>query len=124
MSKTQPFEEFDKLEEMVSDIIIEDLNKSVVAQLKKLRTAIQEIKASKIQELEMAKKKTLENRQKRLKEVWSNFIEWADREEDLDEIEDRLNEWLDEIHGEDGFGTEGQNDPRGDSRDLDTRPRI
>lgn len=33
------------------------------------------------------------------------------------ELADEFNEWMDKLYGEDFFGTEGQNDPRGDHRD-------
>ena len=68
-------------------------------------------------------KKEEEKLRNRLKEVFIKFVEWTDKE-DLKEIKDRLNEWLDEYHGEDRFGTEGQLDPRGDARDIERKPRI
>ena len=33
------------------------------------------------------------------------------------ELLSNMNEWLDELHDQDTFGTEGQLDPRGDQRD-------
>lgn len=36
---------------------------------------------------------------------------------DVRELTDEFNDWMDKLRGEDFFGTEGQNDPRGDHRD-------
>lgn len=57
-------------------------------------------------------------KEKRLIEVWGNFVAWAKSHDYLDEMKERLNDWLDELHGNDSFGTEGQSDPRGDCREL------
>ena len=40
----------------------------------------------------------------------------ANDEDDATMISESLDEMLDDIHGGDGFGTEGQSDPRGDGR--------
>lgn len=48
------------------------------------------------------------------------FATWIDEHaKDLDkrELADWLNDKLDELLGDDAFGTEGQCDPRGDHRD-------
>ena len=62
----------------------------------------------------------------RLREVWSNLLDFAEgvSPEAMDEIRERLDAWLDDWHSEDYFGTEGQCDPRGDAREIKTRPRI
>lgn len=57
----------------------------------------------------------------RLIEVWKNFVEYADGDA-LDGLRMALDEWLDDLAGSDFFGTEAQNDPRGDGRDK--QPRI
>lgn len=36
---------------------------------------------------------------------------------ELDQLAVEFNEWMDNLFGEDYFGTEGQLDPRGDHRD-------
>lgn len=40
-----------------------------------------------------------------------------DKQIDTKELVDEFNAWMDRLHGEDFFGTEGQADPRGDHRD-------
>lgn len=40
-----------------------------------------------------------------------------DNPDDVEEWSSVLEEMLDDLHGTDFFGTEGQNDPRGDFRD-------
>lgn len=62
----------------------------------------------------------------RLQEVWTNLLDFAEgvSPEALEDVRDKLNEWLDSWHGEDYFGTEGQCDPRGDARETDMRPKI
>ena len=59
----------------------------------------------------------LNKKQKRLLEVFTKFVEWCDDSDALESAADKLDEWMDEIHSDDGFGTEGQNDPRGDGRE-------
>jgi len=56
--------------------------------------------------------------QRRLKRVLERIMDVAEEDEDfLDFICDELDKSLDTYNGEDGFGTEGQNDPRGDFRE-------
>jgi len=69
----------------------------------------------------MAKK--TEKIKKRLIEVFTIWIEQSDDYE-IKEIQEQLNDWLDEWHRDDRFGTEGQCDPRGDARDLPSIPKI
>jgi len=60
------------------------------------------------------KPKTVEE----LNKVWSNLMEMAKNDEgDCEVIADCFNEMLDELLGDDFFGTEGQMDPRGDHRE-------
>ena len=40
----------------------------------------------------------------------------SDGKESIKVISDSFNDWLDELNSNDWFGTEGQNDPRGDNR--------
>ena len=54
---------------------------------------------------------------KRIKRVLERIMDNVDRDKDfarymLDELENTLDQW----HMDDGFGTEGQDDPRGDFR--------
>ena len=56
---------------------------------------------------------------KTFRDVMLNIIvtfESASKDEKKFWIEE-LNKWLDELRDNDFFGTEGQNDPRGDNRD-------
>jgi len=49
--------------------------------------------------------------------VLERMIEMAKaNEDDADMFAEVLDDALDDIHGSDGFGTEGQDDPRGDFR--------
>lgn len=79
----------------------------------KSRPSLQTLKAAEVED-------KLRNR---LREVWNNFVDGADDSE-LADIKHRLNEWLDELNSQDVFGTEGQNDPRGDQRNVRNRPSI
>lgn len=66
----------------------------------------------------------MDQKKARLKEVWNSLIDYIDTDDVLDETSRNLEEWLDTLHGEDYFGTEGQCDPRGDGREVEHRPRI
>ena len=46
------------------------------------------------------------------------FADWVKKEpaESRRDLTQRFNRWMDELSNEDAFGTEGQNDPRGDQR--------
>jgi hypothetical protein len=56
--------------------------------------------------------------QRRLLAVLNRLIVMADDDADFAEsFSEDLNQVLDDIHGQDGFGTEGQCDPRGDFRE-------
>lgn len=60
----------------------------------------------------------MEIKQQRVVTVLNRMIEMAKEDPDYAEIfSDGLECLLDEIHGDDGFGTEGQSDPRGDFRE-------
>ena len=59
----------------------------------------------------------LTKQQQRLKRVLERIMDTANEDEGfLDFICDSLDMTLDEYHMDDGFGTEGQSDPRGDFR--------
>lgn len=74
----------------------------------------------------MAKKKNNTETIKIKRRLIDVFTEWVNlsSDEELNEIKDRLDEILDEWNSEDRFGTEGQCDPRGDSRNVDKCPKI
>jgi hypothetical protein len=56
--------------------------------------------------------------QKNVATVLVRMIDYSDEYEDFAEfLTDRLDSILDEYHSMDGFGTEGDSDPRGDFRD-------
>ena len=56
--------------------------------------------------------------QQRVVKVLERMIAMAqDSTDDAAMLSDELEGMLTEIHGNDGFGTEGQSDPRGDFRD-------
>ncbi len=55
---------------------------------------------------------------KNLEEVWNRLLELHPEKEDRRIIARELDAMLDELLWDDFFGTEGQNDPRGDRRDL------
>jgi len=56
--------------------------------------------------------------QSRITYVLTKLSMLAVEDEDFAAVfSDVLDMLLDDIHGQDGFGTEGQNDPRGDFRD-------
>jgi hypothetical protein len=62
----------------------------------------------------------MEEQQKRVVKVLENLIELVKDDFDFSEaFSDDLECLLDEIHSNDGFGTEGQVDPRGDFRDCE-----
>lgn len=65
----------------------------------------------------------LNRKQKRLLDVFTRFVEWCDNDDALESAADKLDEWMDEIRRDDGFGTEGQCDPRGDGREGDPQVR-
>lgn len=70
----------------------------------------------------MPKKKTIEAKltksQERVVTVLNRLITLVKDDDDFaDALSDDLNTLLDDIHSQDGFGTEGQSDPRGDFRD-------
>lgn len=46
------------------------------------------------------------------------FADWLEKESDYERTDaaNTLNDWLDTLFETDVFGTEGQNDPRGDHR--------
>lgn len=72
----------------------------------------------------MPKKKarTDVTQQQRLVLVLERLIEMVKSDEDFAEsFSTDLESVLDDIHGQDGFGTEGQSDPRGDFRNGDWR---
>jgi len=49
--------------------------------------------------------------------VLNRLVKMCEEDEDFAEaLSGDLNTMLDEIHSQDGFGTEGQSDPRGDFR--------
>lgn len=60
----------------------------------------------------------------RLLEVFTNWIDWAEDCNCLEDIKCAIDDVLDDWHSDDAFGTEGQCDPRGDARDLDRKPKI
>lgn len=61
----------------------------------------------------MRKPKTL----KQLSAVWEKLIETSKHsKESISQISIAFNAMLDELRSDDFFGTEGQNDPRGDDR--------
>lgn len=62
----------------------------------------------------MRKKITLRNYKKALKSIEDHIT--ADKK-DAQPMLDELNDMLDNLRSNDYFGTEGQNDPRGDGRD-------
>ncbi len=46
------------------------------------------------------------------------FADQLEKDKTADkELADKFNEWMDDLLGQDFFGTEGQCDPRGDHRD-------
>lgn len=53
----------------------------------------------------------------RLDRVWRQFVDYAERKDDLPLVAEKLYELLDGLMDEDYFGTEGQCDPRGDQRE-------
>ena len=57
---------------------------------------------------------------KNYKEVLNNFINYLGEQEDdyLEIFLQDIDDMLDKILADDGFGTEGQCDPRGDRRDI------
>ena len=60
--------------------------------------------------------------QQRLVLVLERLIEMAKSDDDfVESFSTDLESVLDDIHHQDGFGTEGQSDPRGDFRDGDWR---
>lgn len=60
----------------------------------------------------------LTKKQKRVVKVLENMIQMAkDNTDDAEMFADMLENALTDVHGMDGFGTEGQCDPRGDFRD-------
>lgn len=59
----------------------------------------------------------------RLIEVFTNWVNWSDNVE-IESIKKILDDSLDEWASDDRFGTEGQNDPRGDARNLKSTPSI
>lgn len=68
-------------------------------------------------------KKTKKNvtLEQKVRKVVGNLFEWAGNDEDYWKwISEALDRMLDEMLGEDIFGTEGQNDPRGDNRERDS----
>jgi len=77
-----------------------------------------------------AKPKTLAQKKKRLQEVTKNFTDWLterieeiDTDEDCEWGADFLDVMLDDIGSDDHFGTEKQNDPRGDGRNGEPQVR-
>lgn len=63
-------------------------------------------------------KKTQVMQKQRVVLVLQRLAALANEDEDFAEsLSDDLTVMLDDIHGQDGFGTEGQSDPRGDFRD-------
>lgn len=59
----------------------------------------------------------LTEQQKRVAKVLSNMLEMVDNDyEYADMFTEMLEPALTELHSQDAFGTEGQNDPRGDFR--------
>lgn len=55
--------------------------------------------------------------QKNCVTVLNRLVKMCEEDEDFaDALSSDLDAMLDEIHGNDGFGTEGQSDPRGDFR--------
>ncbi len=55
--------------------------------------------------------------QKRVLKVLENMKNLVEQDSDYaDNFSEILQDGLDDIHGNDGFGTEGQSDPRGDFR--------
>lgn len=54
---------------------------------------------------------------KNVKKVLAKLNSLVDNEDvDIDMCIEPFNDFLNELHGNDFFGTEGQNDPRGDQR--------
>ena len=49
--------------------------------------------------------------------AFADYLEETNEDLEYKEAAERLNDWLDELHSMDVFGTEGQLDPRGDHRD-------
>lgn len=64
----------------------------------------------------MAKKKNVTQPQ-RLVLVLERLITLAKDEDFAEAFSEDLNGLLDDVHSNDGFGTEGQSDPRGDFRE-------
>ena len=58
------------------------------------------------------------NETQRLTKVFDRLL-INSTEEELETIMSSFDDWLDELHGNDFFGTEGSLDPRGDFRDSD-----
>lgn len=61
------------------------------------------------------KKTTAKTMAAHLKE-FSDYISGMSPNDIHQDLVDRFNDWMDELLGEDFFGTEGQCDPRGDHR--------
>lgn len=61
--------------------------------------------------------------QKRLAEIFKNLVAWCDNDENANLVADGLDSWLDDLGSDDCFGTERQNDPRGDGREGDPAVR-
>lgn len=49
--------------------------------------------------------------------AFASYVDKFEKSTGKEELADWLNEKLDELYGDDAFGTEGQIDPRGDHRD-------
>lgn len=71
----------------------------------------------------MKKNKNSEKLRKRLIEVCTNWVK-SSVDEELEFIKKDLDSILDKWASQDAFGTEGQNDPRGDTRKIDDKPKI